>query len=267
MAARQRLRAVLDARRASQPCWRCALNLPRYNSTSTAGILDSSKSTDGVPYGQILQQGSEDTFKSDVSHIRLIDADPVPRITDGSEIASTETPHKPRIRVQISEGQPVALGTQNLLCIRKHKAVDPIPLRKYELLSKPKRNHVDGVKIIRYKTGPLNILYLAKGHDATQLVRKDGPPLGECPTYASEVSSKGQREDEAFDEALTSLLDASRDHPTSKPPTPTRDVVESTFRTHFAPQDRLIRQAATSSSRVSNRQAPIRHYATATVSE
>ena len=48
MATRQRLRAVLDIRRASRLCWRCALNLSRYSSTSAAGIEESSESMKGI---------------------------------------------------------------------------------------------------------------------------------------------------------------------------------------------------------------------------
>ena len=44
MATKQRLRAVLDVRRASRLCWRCALNLSRYNSTSATNTDQSSKS-------------------------------------------------------------------------------------------------------------------------------------------------------------------------------------------------------------------------------
>lgn len=50
MATRQRLRAALDVRRVSRPCWRCALNLSRHQSTSAASTEESSESMNRVLY-------------------------------------------------------------------------------------------------------------------------------------------------------------------------------------------------------------------------
>ena len=115
MAARQRLRTVLDARRASRPCWRCALNLSRYNYTSPAGIPESSNRMDEVPYSQILQLGLEDTLKFHFPDLRPRGVEPAPRTSHQSERGSSQTMSKPRIpRIRIeSDGQPVALGTQS----------------------------------------------------------------------------------------------------------------------------------------------------------
>ena len=64
MAARQRLKVVLESRKVSQRCWRCTLDLPRYHSTNSAGRQDSSRGTDTVSYGQVLQQEIEKTLEA-----------------------------------------------------------------------------------------------------------------------------------------------------------------------------------------------------------
>lgn len=112
MAARQRLRTVLDARRASRPCWRCALNLSRYNYTSPAGIQESSNRMDEVPYSQILQLGLEDTLKFHFPDLRPRGVEPAPRTSHQSERGSSQTMSKPRIRIE-SDGQPVVMRTQS----------------------------------------------------------------------------------------------------------------------------------------------------------
>ena len=400
MAARQRLRAVLDARRSSQPYCRCALDLPRYNSTSTTGILDDSKSSYGFPYGQILQQGPEATVnpnairfhisgapdeplvRKHVSHrpmalpsqsekestqvdhkprirvmvdgesvtlpsrseeprVRKHVSDPRPMaLPSRSEEESTQVGHKPRIRVMVDgesvtlpsrsekestqdghmprllimlNGDPVALRPGNFSRLGSigHPIPSPIPRKKLPnskkpfrfkyfvsegrrmavspqnlllirnkmetagLLSKHMRKHFDSVRVIRIETqGAVRIIrfirfdtrYSAERHDTTHLVHTGGPALGECPTDDSGVPSKGQREDEALT-SLLALLDNYRDDFTSNMHTPTRYIVEPNSNTHFSPQDLRRRRVATSSSRVSNHQVPIRHYATETVSE
>ena len=109
MAARQRLRTILDARRASRPCWRCALNLPRHNSTSPAGIPGSSNRSDEVPYSQILQQGLEETLKS---HFPNPPVKPAAKILDESESESSQRVQEPRVRL-MSDGQRVPLRTRS----------------------------------------------------------------------------------------------------------------------------------------------------------
>ena len=109
MAARQRLRTVLDARRASRPCWRCALNLPRHNSSSPAGIPGSSNRSDEVPYSRILQHGLEETLKS---HFPDLPVKPAAKILDESESGSSQRVREPRIRL-MSGGRRVPLCTRS----------------------------------------------------------------------------------------------------------------------------------------------------------
>ena len=108
MAARQRLRTVLDARRASRPCWRCALNLSRHNSTIPTGIPSSSNRTDEVPYSRILEQGSEETLKSHAPDLPSNGAELARGLLDESESGSSQRVRKPRIRV-MWDGRPVPL--------------------------------------------------------------------------------------------------------------------------------------------------------------
>ena len=105
MATRQRLRAVLDVRRASQPCWRCALNLSRYSSTSAAGTEESSESINGLPtegllrermaygkirstYDEVMEQDSDD------KSTQLSSAEVAARRSDESKDSSSQTVHE-----------------------------------------------------------------------------------------------------------------------------------------------------------------------------
>lgn len=422
MAARQRFRAVLDARRASQPCWRCALNLPRYNSTSPTGTPDSSKSADGDPYGLILQEK------------RRIEKEPALEIMGESNIASMQAAHEPRTRVETGD-RPVALQDfvplrkvrarhltpREFLTITKYEvdamsppvvkwlktpflidtpipgpletvvgmelptkklqidsvdaeAMSPTPRKVKErkgrkgrqgrrtsrepskksrmdkdvcrpvgrnsqkpenskgnidrfkdfmaekfgarvrlledfvirkiLVDKSARNIRDSLikkhlgnksarnirdtlikKYLVGKSGPNirdsaprfprdsaqivgpSILSVAERDNAIPLVCKVGPPLGQGPTDMSEVASKGQCEDKAFHDALTSLLGEFKDLPTSTVPAPTREIGKSMLSTRFSPLDRSIRRSALKTSGTSRHQAWNRHYATAIVSK
>ena len=133
MAMQQRLRAVLDARRASRLCWRCALNSPRCNSTSAAGVLDSSKSTGGVSYGPELQQEivSEADLPLRDFRIRVMAAgrpvtlpagrplltkfhktpntEPASRSLRETQSELSQIDKKPRIRI-MHNGQPISLS-------------------------------------------------------------------------------------------------------------------------------------------------------------
>lgn len=381
MAARQRLRAVLEVRRASQPCWRCALVQPRYNSSFRAGIRHTSKSPDAVPFQQILSREVEHALRSFFSPESLAEMEPTPaRRSNGSQNRSgnrsSRTVHEPRTR-GMSDGRPGTLGIQPQSpltqaarkprirrvspkhdrdpLIRKHSRRSSLidteaksltmrwvskrrpgvvhgnsttdedtsrPTEKNSQKAKyPKvdiqdfmaensgasvhvikehliRKHpkYDGTPSPRYtfyyvhnvrinvriilqvnrdspQTERPCILYVAEGDDATRLIHKAGPPLGE-------------REDEDFDNALTSLLDEYENHHTSKFSKPNRMTGEPSHaslpRIGFSPQDRSTRQAALNGSRTSNREyqetsrslfstrtsrAINRHYATASVSQ
>lgn len=109
MAASQKLRTVLDARRASRPCWRCSLTLPRHNSTRIPG---SSKRTDEVPYSQVLRQGFEETLVSHFPNLPLYGVEPSPGISDKSERASSQRLRKPRIRMML-DGRAVPSHSQS----------------------------------------------------------------------------------------------------------------------------------------------------------
>lgn len=81
MATRQRLRAVLDVRRASRPCWRCALDLTRYSSTSAAGTEESSESMDALLRDRVIY----DKINTIIVKLREQDID------DKSEIVKSDT--------------------------------------------------------------------------------------------------------------------------------------------------------------------------------
>lgn len=325
MATRQRLRAVLDARRASQPCWRCALNLPRprYNSTGPAGILDRSKSMGGVLHDRISQQELESILGTFYTpYISSAAVGPVPRSLDESESGTSQTVHKPRIPVMLSSqsvplgtrskspftqfppeyslrrmsgrrplsvgtrshsqsrqtsqkprirvmsgGQPVALGTppirkvsngtMPLLSIRKYlQAPDPEHLAGNRSPSAPwtSKYFDDVIKLVcEFEPEGNSIVFLAvEDVAAIRLVRISGPPLGERPENATEVPSKGQRQDEAFQDEVTSLLDVSRDLPMSRLPSPTGRIGKSSSGIRFLPQDTFNRQAPSRGNRTSN---------------
>ena len=91
MSARQRLKVVLEARRASQRCWRCSLDLPRYHSTRSAIRQHSSRRTDTVGYGQVLQQEIEKTLETFFAN-RL---EAAPRILHRTKSGTTYTTEKP----------------------------------------------------------------------------------------------------------------------------------------------------------------------------
>ena len=112
MAARQRLRTVLDARRASQPCWRCALDLPRYSSTSPAGIPDIPEKTYLAPYSHILQHMIRDTLESHFPPIRPVHKKSPPRSLIKMKPATMQGARKARIRV-MNGGRPVAVNTES----------------------------------------------------------------------------------------------------------------------------------------------------------
>ena len=113
MAARQRLRVAFDARRASQPCWRCALHLPRYSSTSPAGIPNSLQNTEGIPsYSQVLQWDVENRSRSQSSNIPPVDMEPVSRSSRESDPGSSQTVHRFRIR-GTNRSRPMFLGTRS----------------------------------------------------------------------------------------------------------------------------------------------------------
>ena len=112
MAARQRLRAVLDARRAGQPCWRCALDLPRYSSTSPAGIPDIPEKTYIAPYSHILRHMIRDTLESHFPPIRPVHKFTGPRSLIKIKPATMQGARKPRIRV-MNNGRPVAVNTES----------------------------------------------------------------------------------------------------------------------------------------------------------
>ena len=119
MAARQRLKVVLEARRASQRCWRCTLDLPRYHSTRSAIRQDWSRSTDTVAYDQVLQQEIEKTLKAFFGNT----LEAAPRTSHESQSGmtyTTEEPFKGRVEdgghvsvISGSESQPTEISQQS----------------------------------------------------------------------------------------------------------------------------------------------------------
>ena len=135
MATRQRLRAVLDARRTSRPCWRCALDQHRYGSTSQVGKPDSSKNNTTVSFDQVLERELHNTSKSHRPRLRPeTTAERLEEVSEGesnrkdlepsAQVAGDDLPvhlatrpqpqlveaiREPRIRI-VSDGQPVRLN-------------------------------------------------------------------------------------------------------------------------------------------------------------
>ena len=88
MATRQRLQAVLDARRASRPCWSCAL---RYSTTSADGIQDSSKTENAVLYRPVLWQKYKGILASLMLDMEKSYTEAATEDLDGLEGASSQT--------------------------------------------------------------------------------------------------------------------------------------------------------------------------------
>ena len=63
MATRQRLTAVLDARRASRPCWRCALDLSRYSSTNASSGNASLNNTHETTHDKVVRWALREELK------------------------------------------------------------------------------------------------------------------------------------------------------------------------------------------------------------
>ena len=166
MAARQRLKAVLEARRASQRCWRCTLDVPRYHSTSWATRQDSLRSTDTVSYSQVLQQEIEKTLEAFFANTletaprtlhktqsgmtyttekpfqgRVEDGGEM-AVTSGSESQSTEVAQQSRQQI-IPSDQPVTHGTSLQTPFSLGEADQKLRIRKlYRLIIR--RLEVDG---------------------------------------------------------------------------------------------------------------------------
>ena len=106
MATRQRLRAVLDVRRANRPCWRCALNLTRYSSTSAAGTEESSESMDrllpeemvddkiGVMIKEYMEQDIDTQSETVKPDTPSPSTEVATRRSDGSRGHSSQTVHE-----------------------------------------------------------------------------------------------------------------------------------------------------------------------------
>ena len=106
MATRQRLRAVLDVRKASRPCWRCALNLSRYNSTSAASTEESSESMNRVLrekmvydkgrviYDELVEQDIDDKLETVEPDTQSSSAEVATRRSDDSKGRSSQTVHE-----------------------------------------------------------------------------------------------------------------------------------------------------------------------------
>lgn len=138
MAARQRLRMVLEARRASRPCWRCALNLPRHISSSLAGNPGSSNRTDEAPYSRILQQGFEEAMKSHFPDLPPHGVKPALRVSGMDKRGSIRRVRRPRVRrikVKIDDQQmasamePPIATTQRPRITQVMSEGRPVPLR------------------------------------------------------------------------------------------------------------------------------------------
>ena len=361
MAARQRLKVILEARRASQRCWRCTLDLPRCHSTSSAIRLDSSKSTDTVSYDQVLQQEIEKTLEAFFAN--RLEAAPRTlhktesgttyaekpfrgRVEDGGQMAvvsrskSQSTAIAQQLRQQntpsdqpVTQGSslqtPSSLGEADQKLIIRKWAIDR-PASSSRLLVKDCRGHgvnagrispairktygkkggfmlvppdVNGtststkdenksrpvketqqssecqpdvrgskeliaenseahvklseeplIKKYIFGNGALYIPKISESGKSLRFIRKlqhDLPWAKEfgCPTDANEVPMEGQREDEAFYDAIASLLDLYRDiHPPKTPPASER-FEKSVSSARFSPQNSSIRRAAIPMSR------------------
>ena len=105
MATRQRLRAVLGVRKES-PCWRCALNLSRYNSTSAASTEESSESMNRVLpekmvydkmrvfYDNLIERDIDDKLETVKPDTRSSSAEVATTRSDESKGHSSQTVHE-----------------------------------------------------------------------------------------------------------------------------------------------------------------------------
>ena len=106
MATRQRLRAVLGVRKESRPCWRCALNLSRYNSTSAASTAESSESMNRVLpekmvydkmrvfYDNLIEQDIDDKLETVKPDTQSSSAEVATTRSDESKGHSSQTVHE-----------------------------------------------------------------------------------------------------------------------------------------------------------------------------
>ena len=166
MATRQRLRAVLDIRRASRPCWRCALNLSRHTSTSAASTEASSESMSAIfdnrggIHDNLMRRYIDSKLKSIRPNTQSSSAEVATIRSDESNGHSSQTVHE-----------------------RSAGAVDPPSFRKW--LSLPSYDLDPHIRpyigkepltpAIEYNTGaPLVRRHLAKEHPSrvTALARK-----------------------------------------------------------------------------------------------
>ena len=145
MAARQRLRAILDARRASQPCWRCALDFARCSSTGPTGISERSIGKNRVSYEHLPQQKSDDGLTTAFPDTHLINAwvyaHSATRSSDKLDGSVSQTVHEPPIRFVGWERQTVGprIASQSELA-----GVDGKPLVRRIRFLRPHTNSVRG---------------------------------------------------------------------------------------------------------------------------
>ena len=146
---------VLESRKVSQRCWRCTLDLPRYQSTNSAGRQDSSRGTDTVSYGQVLQQEIEKTLeaffantlqaaprtlhktKSGMTYTEKpfrggVEDGGQMALTSGSESQSTENAQQSRQKM-IPSDQPVTQGTSLQTPVSLGEAVQKPIIRKWTI--------------------------------------------------------------------------------------------------------------------------------------
>ena len=130
---------AFDARRARRLCWRCALHLPRYSSTSPAGIPNNLQNTEGVPYSQALQWDVENRSRSQSSNIPPIDTEPVSRSSRESDPGSSQTVHRFRIR-GTNRSRPMFLGTRSQSQSRqpiRRVMIEDQPVRRVMIEDRP----------------------------------------------------------------------------------------------------------------------------------
>ena len=262
MTTRQRLKAFLDVRRASQPCRR------RDRSHPLIAIRKPHLwvKIDGrpMPLGTRAQSPSVQASQK-TTLLRISAAGPVDFDTR-VQSQSMETVRNPRISRE-SDERPTALS------IRKYTSLLP----KHLVGNGTRRARLGRSIIHKIKVEGNYIRYKPDGPDATnRLVPIAGPLLGESPTL------KVQCKQEAFLDAVTLALNSFTDLSKARMPAPISNIGGSISGTRFSPQERFSRRAPLGISRTSTPHSldvskkafstrtprgPNRHYATATASE
>lgn len=212
MATKQRLRAVLDVRRASRLCSRCALNLSRYKSTSAINTNQSSKSVntarrikgvDSLP-SEMKCFTITKFHPVDDPHVRKDPLPPENSTEKGKHGVSTK-PIRPHLAMEDPVGGTALVPKKKPKKKRfrlKHKGLAPL-IRTH--ISRPARKP----KVL--EGGIVRKITLSSDETQKQVIPRkvidNTLEMRRLVRDATEVSSEVRGEDEPYSDEVTSLLD------------------------------------------------------------